>query len=145
MTTQITINPLPESNPSPYQARKVQAPDIVNDSFFASFKDALDIINPLQQIPGVATAYRELTGSPISTGARLAGGALFGGPIGFLAALAGAILEDTTGKDIGGTLLAMVRGEKENESAMNTSEPNDYLPGNRRIAYNAYLDAQRLG
>lgn len=47
-----------------------------------SFFDFLDIINPLQHIPIVSSIYRHFTGDEIGGPARVAGGALFGGPIG---------------------------------------------------------------
>ena len=50
------------------------------DSF--SFKDVLDTLNPLQHIPVVSAVYRELTDDRPGAVARLAGGALYGGPIG---------------------------------------------------------------
>lgn len=112
MTTQLTIYPLPQ-NTSPAQLGKAQAPNIVNDDFFGSFADFLDIINPLQHIPGVSTVYRELTGDTVSAGARLAGGALFGGPIGFIASIANAIIEEESGKDIGANLFAAATGQYE--------------------------------
>ncbi len=72
-----------------------------------SFADLLDFINPLQHIPVVSTIYRALTGDTIAPAARLAGGALFGGPIGFVSSLANLVVEDATGRDIGGHLMAM--------------------------------------
>jgi hypothetical protein len=51
-----------------------------------SFADLIDVINPLQHIPGVAELYRTVTGDQISEGARYAGNALYGlalgGPVG---------------------------------------------------------------
>jgi hypothetical protein len=112
MTTQITIHPQPERNLSPYQQRQANAPDIINDDFFGAgginFKSILDIFNPLQQLPVISTAYRELSGDTISTGSRLIGGALLGGPIGLALALANEIIESSSGKDIGGNLMAAV-------------------------------------
>lgn len=46
------------------------------------FGDLLDILNPLQHIPIVGNLYRKATGDEIGAAARVAGGALFGGPIG---------------------------------------------------------------
>src|SRR5690554_5905671 len=66
------------------------------------FDDLLDVINPLQQLPGVSSVYRAVSGDGISTVAKLAGGALFGGPVGFFASLASSIFEFATGDDIGG-------------------------------------------
>lgn len=51
-----------------------------------SFADLIDVLNPLQHIPGVAELYRTVTGDQISEGARYAGNALYGlalgGPVG---------------------------------------------------------------
>ena len=47
-----------------------------------TFGDALDLVNPLQHLPLVSTLYRKITGDVISPAMELAGGALFGGPIG---------------------------------------------------------------
>lgn len=76
-----------------------------NGSAFAD--QLLDIINPLQHIPIVSTVYRALTGDEIAGPARLIGGALFGGPIGFAAATANLVLEQATGNDLAGHALAL--------------------------------------
>lgn len=57
------------------------------------FRDLLDIVNPLQHIPGVSQVYRKLTGDDIKPAMALAGGALFGGPIGAAMSAAGLALE----------------------------------------------------
>lgn len=75
-----------------------------------SFKDLLDVVNPLQQLPVVGTLYRAASGDEISTFSRLAGGALLGGPIGFLAAALNAGLELLTGDDIGGHVVSLFDG-----------------------------------
>ncbi|MGE5548175.1 MAG: hypothetical protein ACM33T_14815 [Solirubrobacterales bacterium] len=74
-----------------------------------SFWDLVDVVNPLQHIPVVNTLYREATGDQIGVGARLAGGALFGGPVGLLVSAIGIGVEEETGKDIGGHVLALFR------------------------------------
>jgi hypothetical protein len=76
------------------------------------FADLLDVINPLQHIPVVGTLYRELTGDTISEAARMAGGAMWGGPAGVIGALANTITEHAAGGDIGATALAYARGEE---------------------------------
>ena len=78
-----------------------------------TFADLVDIINPLQHIPLVSTIYRELTGDEIATGPRVLGGGLFGGVIGAVFGLINAALESNTGKDIGGHVVAMMRGGPE--------------------------------
>lgn len=70
-----------------------------------SFADLIDIINPLQQLPGIGTLYRAITGDAISPAARLAGGALFGGPVGLAAAGVDTAVEFASGQDIGATVM----------------------------------------
>ncbi|HUA57030.1 MAG TPA: hypothetical protein VMB81_32905 [Candidatus Sulfotelmatobacter sp.] len=76
------------------------------------FKDLVDSINPLQQLPIIGSIYRELTGDTISQGARLIGGTIYGmGVIGAIGAAANNAIEDTTGHDAGGTAIAMIKGD----------------------------------
>lgn len=74
------------------------------------FLDMLDIINPLQHLPVVGTIYRALTGDTISDAARMAGGALYGGPLGVIGALANVVVEAETGSDIGDNAMAWLGG-----------------------------------
>jgi hypothetical protein len=62
-----------------------------------TFDDLVDVINPLQQLPVVGSIYRWLTGDTISPAARIAGGALFGGPIGLAGSIGSLIVEGITG------------------------------------------------
>lgn len=75
------------------------------------FGDLLDVINPLQHLPVVGTIYRALTGDTMSETARMAGGALYGGPIGVVGALANVVFERETGQDIGDTAMAWLSDE----------------------------------
>ena len=81
------------------------------------FWDLVDIINPLQHIPVVSTIYRDLTGDTISAPARIAGGMLYGGPLGFASSIGNAIVEETSGKDIGEIAMAMFSGDEETPEA----------------------------
>ena len=47
-----------------------------------TFRDVFDLVNPLHHIPLLGTLYRRITGDIIDPAIRVAGGALFGGPIG---------------------------------------------------------------
>jgi hypothetical protein len=76
-----------------------------------SFWDFLDLINPLQHIPVVSSIYREITGDTIKPELKLAGGAVLGGPLGFITSLADVIFEQETGKDIGSTMMASAFGD----------------------------------
>lgn len=82
-----------------------------------SFWDLLDIVNPLQHVPVVSTLYRELTGDGIGAVARLAGGGLLGGIPGLVSAVIDVALEDSTGKDVGENVLALLEGGPEDESS----------------------------
>jgi hypothetical protein len=77
-----------------------------------TFSDVLATINPLQHIPIVATIYREITGDVIKPIARIAGDALYGGPIGALAGAINSAAEYALGGDVGHTLIALVRDGK---------------------------------
>lgn len=76
------------------------------------FDDLLDIINPLHHIPVVGTLYRAITGDELAPAPRVMGGALFGGVIGFAAALVNAIIDEATGSDLGDKALALFTGDK---------------------------------
>jgi len=71
-------------------ARSMAAPASGKSGF--SFGDFVDVINPLQHIPGIAELYRSVTNDRISDEARKTGNALYGfalgGPIGLGAMLA---------------------------------------------------------
>ncbi|UKJ73854.1 hypothetical protein [Azospirillum brasilense] len=82
------------------------SPDRYEAEAEMSFGDLLDIINPLQHIPIVNTVYREITGDTISPSSKVIGGILFGGPLGGMASIANAVVEQAQGKDIGGQIMA---------------------------------------
>ena len=81
------------------------------------FGDLLDVINPLQHLPIISSIYRTLTGDEISPASRLAGGALYGGPIGFVSALATAVIEDATETTIGDVIVSAFTDEDGTDSA----------------------------
>ncbi len=58
-----------------------------------SFHTLIDMINPLQHIPLISLAYRHYTGKTIAPVAEVAGGALYGGPVGAAFGFGGALLE----------------------------------------------------
>lgn len=58
------------------------------------FDDFVDIINPLQHIPIVGDIYRTLSGDSITSFSKVAGGGLFGGPIGFATSLVTSLIEE---------------------------------------------------
>jgi hypothetical protein len=75
-----------------------------------TFDDFIDVINPLQQLPVIGSIYRWLTGDTISPAARIAGGALFGGPIGLAGSIGSLIVEGITGAPNDQEVLTAVLG-----------------------------------
>lgn len=78
-----------------------------------TFRDVFDTINPLEHIPLVSDLFDSATGHTPCVAAKLAGGALLGGPIGFLAALGNVIFQQETGHGTVGAVLAAVTGSDE--------------------------------
>ncbi len=106
-----------------------------------SFKDLVDIVNPLQQLPIVGDIYRSQSGDTISPASRIAGGALLGGPIGFVSAVFNQILQSATGKDLGEHVIAALKGDDTVQVAQN--ESTGPSPTNL-AAYAAYQHTQNL-
>ena len=110
----------------------------------------LDTINPLEHIPIVSGIYQSITGDVPSTGASLAGGALFGGAVGFAASLFDAILKNATGADLQDNIMAAVEGKPvpalQNNGAtqLASDSPLTYMSANQRQNYNAYVQAGML-
>ncbi len=71
-----------------------------------SFFDILDIVNPLQHIPVVNSIYRRLTGDEMHPVSRLAGSALFGGPIGAVMGSVDALFAQENGQYFGDRVLS---------------------------------------
>ena len=65
------------------------------------FGDFVDIINPLQHIPIVATIYRNKSGDLIGMAPRVIGGALWGRMGGLISGVINATVDWFTGKDVG--------------------------------------------
>lgn len=76
------------------------------------FGDLLDIVNPLQHIPGVSSVYRALTGDQMSGFSNIVGSTLFGGPVGGGMALANEILEEASGNSIEGHIKSTLFGKE---------------------------------
>jgi hypothetical protein len=103
-----------------------------------SFTDFLDTINPLQHIPIVSSIYQSISNDTLSYGAKIAGGALFGGPIGLLGSIFSSIFEQHAATGLPGSIQASADGS-------GYAEPERFLSANQRASYNAYAQAQRLG
>jgi hypothetical protein len=75
-----------------------------------SFRDVLDAVNPLNHIPLVSSWFEKETEHTPSTASKLAGGALLGGPIGFVASLASVIFEHAVGQSPSDAVYAALSG-----------------------------------
>jgi hypothetical protein len=62
-----------------------------------TFDDLIDVVNPLQQLPIIGSLYRWLTGDQISPASRIAGGFLFGGPVGLAGSIGSLIVDALMG------------------------------------------------
>ncbi|MDX5367164.1 MAG: hypothetical protein LPK88_12025 [Alphaproteobacteria bacterium] len=75
-----------------------------------SFADLVDTLNPLQHIPVVSEIYRHVTGDAITPQARVAGGTLYGGPVGGIASVLSLAISGNAGQGAGDALLASFMG-----------------------------------
>lgn len=94
---------------------------ITADDF--NFDALIDTINPLQHIPVVGTLYREITGDEMGTPASLAGGALYGGVLGFFGALGNEFLKAVTGQDIGEMIMSTLGIDGDSATTVASSDP----------------------
>lgn len=82
-----------------------------------TFGDVIDTLNPLQHIPLVSEVYRGLTGDGISAHARIAGGTLWGGPMGLVASVASLAIAGNGEDGLGDRVYASLFGDEESAGA----------------------------
>ena len=120
-------------------------------SFGSLVSTVVDAVNPLQHIPGVSTAYQEATGDTQNALSSMAGGFLFGGPMGLAAGAATSFFEFLSGKSIGQTAMDFFSGEPDalaQGSAEGIAQIGDGKPmlqldqGNSLQNYQTYAAAQ---
>ncbi len=100
------------------------------ESGHLAFGDIVDTLNPLQHIPLISEIYRGVTGDGISAHARIAGGALWGGPLGLVASVA-SLAVGGNGKDGAGDRIyaSLFGGEEAAEApAMLVAEKAEVTP-----------------
>ncbi len=125
--TRITITP-----PDTRKADEETKPD--SDY---GFKDALDVINPLQQLPIISNIYRKLTEDDVKPVSGIIGGLLFGGLPGLVIGICNAIVHEATGESIPEKILNAMSGDSEDtESGVEVAHNNN--------AATAYSDASSL-
>jgi hypothetical protein len=95
-----------------------------------SFDDVVDTLNPLHHIPIVSAIYREISGDQISGTARVAGGTLFGGPLGAIAGVFDAAVAQEKGDDMGGQVMtAMFGGSAPTDASQSQVQVAQGKPG----------------
>ena len=107
------------------------------------FNDFLDLINPLQHVPGVSTLYRAVTGDAIADEARFIGHIVYGGPLGLIAATAETLATDRDGRGLSENLAAWWGGEAETAVAARRPGPPTALHAPRDGAATGAAAADR--
>lgn len=108
------------------------------------FEDLIDIINPLHHIPLVNIVYQNLSGDTIKPAGRIIGGAVFGGFAGAAAGIANVIVEEETGKDMAGNMVAMIRDGELPKAKPGSLSPEEQLNQAARLAFNDDIAAEEL-
>ncbi len=93
-----------------------------------SFRDVLDVINPLHHIPIIGGIYRAVTGDEIKAPARILGGGIFGGIIGAVVGIINTVLSEVTGKDAGEHMMAAFNNDS-NEKQEFITDKNQTFAG----------------
>ena len=113
----------PTAPVTPPAQAQVAPPAKSDDGWDFSFKNLLDVINPLQHIPVISTIYRKLTGDIPALPEKIAGDTLYGGVVGFLSSIADTAYEALTGKDFGDSVLALFTGGDKSAASVATNKP----------------------
>jgi hypothetical protein len=110
-----------------------------------SFADVLDAINPLKHIPIVSDLIYDKPEEKASVASNLVGGALMGGPIGFVASIANEVFKSATGKGMAETVVAALSGEiaSEPETQLAAATPMPADAGQEKIEV-ASLDVENI-
>lgn len=111
------------------------ATDKVDQEEF-SFGDLIDIVNPLHHIPLVSTIYESVTGDTIKPSGRIIGGAVFGGFAGAASGIANVIIEEETGKDVAGNVVAFVTKGDLPQAKPGSLSPEEQLDQAAQLAFN---------
>jgi len=119
--------------------------------FDSVLNTVVDAVNPLQHIPGVSTAYQSVTGDTQNAISSMAGGFLFGGPVGLAAGAATSFFEFLSGQSVGKTISDFFTGESETvaeNAPEGVAQIGDGKPmlqhaqGNSLQNYQTYANAQ---
>ena len=138
--TDLTLKPT--TAPAPTRPTADPAPAGWGGDGFG-FNDFLDLINPLQHVPGVSTLYRAVTGDAIADEARFIGHIVYSGPLGLIAATAETLATDRDGRGLSENLAAWWGGEGKTAVAARRPGPPTALHAPRDGAATGAADAYR--
>ncbi|TQV79230.1 tetratricopeptide repeat protein [Denitrobaculum tricleocarpae] len=80
------------------------------------FWDLVDVVNPMQHIPVVASIYRDVTEDEIKPAAKIAGGTLFGGVLGFASSIFDSVVEEASGQDMTQTAVSALSQDQDDDA-----------------------------
>lgn len=109
-----------------------------------TFGDLIDIVNPLHHIPLVSTVYQSVTGDTIKPAGRIIGGAVFGGFVGAASGIANVIIEEETGKDVAGNVVAFVTQGDLPQTKIESLSPEEQLDRAAQLAFNDVVEREEL-
>lgn len=109
-----------------------------------TFGDVIDMVNPLHHVPLLGSVYRRLTGDTIDPAIRIAGGALFGGPIGAAVSAVSVAIEEASkpAPAIGDSDTALA-ADASAEARRNTAALAEHQQRSRASATPASADSDR--
>jgi hypothetical protein len=131
------------SQPTDPAAQAARSRAWAGDEF--SFHDLIDTINPLQHLPVVSTVYRWLTGDTIGNVPRIAGDAIYGGPLGLVSGLFNAALKQESGEDLGEHVVAMFTGSDGTATAVASASGDKPNAATAAVASNNAVAAADSG
>ena len=108
------------------------------DNVSLSFKDALDLVNPLQHIPVIGSIYRAVTGdSDIKPAVKTMGDAIYGGPLGMTSSAVDNIVKQASGNKVSfdiASWLGLGNDAATTQTAANTVAPPAQIATNTAAA-----------
>jgi len=101
------------------------------DTDQCSAEDVASAANPLHYVPFVSQVYEAATGDKGSAALKIIGGAVLGGPIGFVAGLASAIYEQESGQTVTQAIASAFTGE---DTSTQVAEVTKETPATAQVA-----------
>ena len=123
------VNPTLKTKTSEIPNSEHQSKNSLSNNFHpfgndgVSFKDIIDVVNPLHHVPVIGTLYRALTGDNIDALPKIAGSTLYFGPLGALLSGAGILIEETSGHDLSDHIVAKLNADGVIKTAPINNQP----------------------